>query len=412
MKEKVPMGPQGRELRRKLTRRAYVAVLAYTVLCSALLLLASALGLDDGLADRVASATSEWVYLTEDQYKTFLENNLGVDGRRWDVWPAGSGTFAVRDLTTYYAIKSLKIPLAAALYCAGLMAVLLSVINRSVRYFNELSLAVTRLLEDGQSAISLPSDLRIVESELSRIQELSLANDRAAEAAEARKNELVAYLAHDIKTPLTSVIGYLQLLDEEPELSVEARSRYAGVALDKARRLDAMMDEFFEITRYNLKSMPIERQTVDMFILCSQAADEVYPLASARGIDVNVHTSGKRDAFADPDKLARVLSNVLRNAVSYADRESAVSLKLEGLEKEMVIRIENRGREISPEHLNAIFEKFFREDGARATEKGGAGLGLAIAKEIVVAHGGSIAAESDNGVTVFTVRLPRDSRGT
>lgn len=400
------MGPQGRELRRRLTKRACATVLAYTALYLALLLFVNAFGLG-GLADKVADATSEWVYLTEDQYAAFLENNLEGGDRRWDVWLTEDGTFAVRDLSTYYAVKSLKAPVAAVLYCAGLVAVLLAVLNRSVRYFNELSLAVARLLEDKGSPISLSPDLRIVESELSRLQELSLANDRAAEAAEARKNELVAYLAHDIKTPLTSIIGYLQLLDEEPELSVDARSRYAGIALEKARRLDSMMEEFFEITRYNLKSMPIERRKVDLFILCSQAADEIRPSASARGIAVNVRTLGERDAFVDPDKLARVLSNVLRNAVSYADQRSTVSLELEGSEEEAVVRIGNHGREISPEHLDAIFEKFFREDGARTSERGGAGLGLAIAKEIVSAHGGRIFAESENGATVFTVVLPR-----
>lgn len=400
------MGPQGRELRRRLTARTCAVVAAYTAFYLALLLLVQLFGME-GLAERVADATSEWIYLTEEQYRTFQEYNIGVDGRYWDVWPTEEGTFGVRDLTTYYVIKSLKVPMAFTLYCIGLVVILLAMLNRSVRYFNELSFAVARLLEDKGSAIDLPPDLHIVASELSRIRERSLADDRTAEAAEARKNELVAYLAHDIKTPLTSIIGYLQLLEDEPELPVESRSRYAGVALEKARRLDAMMDEFFEITRYNMKSIPIERQKVDMFILFSQAADEVYPLASGRGIDVDVQTSGNRDAFIDPDKLARVLSNVLRNAISYADQGSTVSMRLEGREKEMVLCVENQGREISPEHLDAIFEKFFREDGARATEKGGTGLGLAIAKEIVIAHGGSISAESKNGVTAFTIRLPR-----
>lgn len=88
-----------------------------------------------------------------------------------------------------------------------------------------------------------------------------------AEAAESRKNELVAYLAHDIKTPLTSVIGYLALLAEEPDLPYEKRERFASAALDRARRLDGMMDEFFEITRYNLGSIPVEREQVDVVML-------------------------------------------------------------------------------------------------------------------------------------------------
>ncbi len=113
-------------------------------------------------------------------------------------------------------------------------------------------------------------------------------------------------------------------------------------------------------------------------------------------------------AFADPDKMARALSNIARNAVAYAERDSKVLVDVSRSDSRVRVSIENRGKEISSAHLESIFEKFFREDGARTTNRGGAGLGLAIAREIVQAHGGTIAATSENGRTVFTVEIPAD----
>lgn len=407
MARRIPMGPQGRALRRSLTARTCVVVAIYTA-CYLLFLLAAQLLVVNNIADAIADATSNWIYLSEDQYLAFQKSDMAGGFQHWDTWILEDGSYAVRDLTLYHLVRSLKVPAGIALYCLGLAIILLFTLNRSLSYFNELSFAVTRLLGDKNSPVELSPDLAIVSSELSRIRERSLADDRAAKAAEERKNELVAYLAHDIKTPLTSISGYLQLLEEAPELSEEARSRYAGIALEKAQRLEGLMDEFFEITRYNLKSIPLERRRVDMFILCTQAAEELYPQANDRGIRIEVSFEGEREAFVDPGKIARVLSNVLRNAVAYADAGSTVLLRVEGDEAALAVFIENEGQEISSEHLESIFEKFFREDGARSSCKGGAGLGLAIAREIVNAHEGSISATSENGRTVFAIRLPRN----
>ena len=142
-----------------------------------------------------------------------------------------------------------------------------------------------------------------------------------AEAAESRKNELVAYLAHDIKTPLTSVIGYLALLAEEPDLPYEKRERFASAALDRARRLDGKMDEFFEITRYNLGSIPVEREQVDAVMLAEQVADELLPAASGRGVSIAVHAPDRpADSFIDLYKMARVLGDILKNAVALSSQ--------------------------------------------------------------------------------------------
>ncbi len=282
------------------------------------------------------------------------------------------------------------------------------VLRRSIRYFDELSCAVGGLLADHSAPVELSDDLSIVRAELTAVRERSLADDRAAQAAETRKNELVAYLAHDIKTPLTSVIGYLELLRDNPDLPEETRERYARVAFEKAERLDSLVDEFFEITRYNLKSMPIERERIDVGMLVEQVADELFPDAEGKGVAIEVEAEDGVRAFADPDKMARALSNIARNAVAYAERDSTVLMRAS---REELYGAHCRGESWQGNLGGAsggVFEKFFREDGARATNGGGAGLGLAIAREIVQAHGGGIAVSSEAGRTVFTVEIPSD----
>lgn len=362
----------------------------------------------DGFANAIADKTSSWVVYTWEGYSAAVEDGVIPEQAQTIVSQDGS-TVSVRDLTVYNALKSLKVPVVVIVYLAGLMVVLTVQVNRMLRCFSEVVGAVGALLSDRSQPVALSPELALTQGELNAIREASLADERAAVAAERRKNELVAYLAHDIKTPLTSVVGYLGLLDEARDLPAETRERYVSRALGKAERLETLIDEFFEITRYNVQSIPIERQTVDVALFCEQVADEFFPEAASRGIEIDVSAPADERFFVDPGKLARALGNVVRNAVAYAEPGSAVTLEawFSASAGAWMLRVRNRGREISAVHLQSIFDKFYREDSARATDSGGAGLGLAIAKEIVAAHGGVIEAESDAGVTTFTVRIPQ-----
>lgn len=324
----------------------------------------------------------------------------------WQVERTSNGTYEMRDIAIYSFVKSFKLPLAFLLFVAGWLFIIFHALNRSLRYFDELSEAVGKVIGDKDAPIDLPPDLSIARNELAVIRSQSLADERAAKTAEQRKNELVAYLAHDIRTPLTSVLGYLDLLRESDDLPRDTLRKYADIAYTKAERLEILINEFFEITRYNLSAIPIERETVGVRLFCQQVAEAFFPEASARGIRVSVDVNATDQFFIDPDKLARALGNVLRNAVAYADANSVIALTARQDARFTTITVANRGREISQTHLESIFEKFYREDGARSTRSGGAGLGLAIAKEIVAAHHGDIEAESQRGVTVFTLRLP------
>ncbi|WP_050978515.1 sensor histidine kinase KdpD [Eggerthella sp. YY7918] len=403
---------QARALRRRLFTRLATKLAVFTVAFGCLMFLVEMFVVSD-LANWIADNTSEWIYLTVDEYNQLHQEILSSDGSiaesAWDFWPVEDGMFAARDLTIYQAIRSLKIPLAIAIYLLGCIAIMFTELNRSLKHFDTLSAAVTKLLSDTHTTVKLPDELGIIRAELMEIRERTLSDERAAVAAERRKNELVAYLAHDIKTPLTSVLGYLSLLRETSDLPRAARQEYADIAYAKAERLEGLVDEFFEITRYNLQAIPIERERVDIALFCRQVADEFFPDADERGVTLKVEAPSDETFFVDPDKLARALGNVVRNAVAFAHAHSEVRLEASMMGEHVRIAVTDCGREISPAHLQSIFEKFFREDAARSTHRGGAGLGLAIAREIVTAHGGTIAATSEAGVTTFTIEIPRDA---
>lgn len=239
---------------------------------------------------------------------------------------------------------------------------------------------------------------------------------RRLEDEAARRGDLVTYLAHDLKTPLTSVIGYLSLLDEVPDMPAAQRERYTGVALDKACRLERLVNEFFDITRYNLTHIELERAPVDLAALLAQLADEFYPALAAHGNTARVTVEGTPRTTddtgaplmvtADAARLARVLGNLLRNAIAYSDEGTEVALRAARDGGVVRIQVADTGVTIPSHKLRTIFDKFYRLDEARASATGGAGLGLAIAREIVELHGGTIAAASEDGVTTFTVELP------
>ena len=228
----------------------------------------------------------------------------------------------------------------------------------------------------------------------------------------ARRSDLVTYLAHDLKTPLTSVIGYLSLLDEVPDMPEVQRVRYTGVALDKACRLERLVNEFFDITRYSLTNI----EPVDLAGLLVQLADEFYPALAAHGNVARVTVAGTERTVeqpgeplvvtADAARLARVFGNLLRNAIAYSDEGTPVEIGAAAGEGSVVVTVSDTGATIPSHKLRAIFDRFFRLDESRGSATGGAGLGLAIAREIVELHGGTISAASENGRTTFTVELP------
>ena len=279
-------------------------------------------------------------------------------------------------------------------------------ISRPMQYLDALAQAAQALAHPTGDPITLPSGLEQTETQLNLVREKALRDAMAAKEAEQRKNDLIVYLAHDLKTPLTSVIGYLTLLRDEPDLSPALRSRYTGVALDKAERLEDLINEFFDITRFNLTHLELEKRPVDLTRMLQQVASEFAPMLEEAGLTCRLFLPEKLLYPCDPDKLARVFDNLLRNACHYSTPGTEVRIAAEAGEDGLSLTFANTGVAIPPEKLGRIFEQFFRLDSSRASGTGGAGLGLAIAKEIVQLHSGTITAQSEDGVTTFTVCLP------
>jgi two-component system sensor histidine kinase VanS len=279
------------------------------------------------------------------------------------------------------------------------------IFSNFMRYFDEVNDGIDALIRGGDAQIELSAEMAFMEQKLNALKRTLEKREQDAKLAERRKNDLVIYLAHDIKTPLTSVVGYLSLLDEAPDMPAEQKARYAHIALDKAYRLERLIDEFFEITRYNLQAITLSKKDFDLYYMLVQMTDEFYPQLSANGKRAAVRASENLTIYGDPDKLARVFNNILKNAIAYSPDNSVIDITAAISGGTATIVFSNAGS-IPKDKLASIFDKFYRLDSARSSDTGGAGLGLAIAKEIVVSHGGRIYADSDGKQTSFTVELP------
>ena len=281
-------------------------------------------------------------------------------------------------------------------------------LSRPFRYLDAVIHAAELLAHPSEEPIELPVPVRSIEDELNLVREQALRNALIAKEAEQRKNDLIVYLAHDLKTPLTSVIGYLTLLKDEPQISEQMRERYTTIALDKAQRLEDLINEFFDITRFNLTTLTLDPETVNLSRMLEQIVSEFVPVLAEKQLHWKTEIEPGIMLLCDADKLQRVFDNLIRNAVSYsyAKTEVFLSMKRNGQGSRVVVQVHNHGRTIPPEKLSHIFEQFFRVDASRASATGGAGLGLAIAKEIVELHRGEIRAESAEECVAFTVELP------
>lgn len=293
--------------------------------------------------------------------------------------------------------------LLTILVCA---IVIIATDRRSRREIDRLLPSVRAIAEMDDSLIELPEEYKDVENQLNAIKNTAIKNERLAREAEQRKNDLVVYLAHDLKTPLTSVVGYLTLLRDEPDISPEMRQKYTNISLEKARRLEALINEFFDITRFNLQNITLEKTQFDLVLMLQQIVDEFYPAFSQKGITCHISADDRLMIEADADKLSRVFDNLLKNALSYGEPYTGLTVSIHQQGGRAVVEVANHCPQIPEHKLSSIFERFYRLDSARSANTGGSGLGLAIAKEITELHGGVISAESSPSLTVFRVELP------
>ncbi|POP33834.1 GHKL domain-containing protein [Lactonifactor longoviformis] len=314
----------------------------------------------------------------------------------------------------WYALKSFLYP-AFLVFVLGVVFLVRWLAARMAKKKNQQDIGkiadILRKFQENQKEIPpLPGDYARIEAQLHQIREKEVRQVRILEKETRKRNDLITYLAHDLKTPLASVIGYLSLLDEVPEMPPAQKAKYIGITLDKAYRLEELINEFFDITRFNLQAIQINLGRANLGFLLQQLGEQFYPILEQQRKKVVIETPEELWIWADGEKLARVFNNILKNAIAYSYEDTVIEIRACRTEDKVKITFSNLGDPIPPNQLETIFEKFFRLDSSRSTHTGGAGLGLAIAKEIVQAHGGEIYAESGEERTVFTVMLP-DRKG-
>ena len=322
----------------------------------------------------------------------FFENSLSdlVARLNYDLY---SWIVYNRDIVVYVYIG---IVLAVIIY---------KFISKYVNSINEVYNSLDLILKENNETIKLPSEVNEFTEKLNDIKNDYITSKNNAKEAEQKKNDLIMYMAHDLKTPLTSIIGYLTLLNDEKNISKELQEKYIKIALDKSLRVEELTNQFFDITRYNLHSMPINKTELNITYLLKQLIDECYPMLEKNNLKCVLNAPDKVNYLGDGDKLARAFGNLLKNAISYSYKDTVIEINVtEELDK-LYITFRNKGAKIPDYKLEKIFEKFYRGDESRTSSTGGAGLGLAITKEIIELHSGKISVKNDDEYIEFDIIL-------
>lgn len=309
------------------------------------------------------------------------------------------------DFFLYYKAVEQKPAIISIISIFVMLIVSFFVIRKTMNNITIITSSINQIINNPDSQVKLPTSLAIVENKLNNIRiDLIKSRDEAKEA-ENKKNDLIMYMAHDLKTPLTSIIGYLTLLTEEKQISKELQEKYIKIALDKSLRVEELTNQFFEITRYNLHDMPINKKKIDLSFLLEQLLEECYPMLQEKMLEYKVTKPEHVYFMGDGDKLARAFGNLIKNAINYSYENTQIEILLEQNAEKINITFKNKGDKIPEYKLDKIFDKFYRIDESRASKSGGAGLGLAITKEIVELHGGNIHVANENDFIEFHIEL-------
>lgn len=288
---------------------------------------------------------------------------------------------------------------------AGFFILTYIAIKKPMKYLDNVINAAKSLAKPTDIPIELPEEMTDIQNELNLAREQALSNIRLLRETEQRKNDLIMYLAHDLKTPLASVIGYLNLLNDESEIPAPLREKYLSIALSKSERLEYLINEFFEISRFNLSNITLQYSKINLTLLLDQLIYEFKPILKEKNLTCCLNAENNIMLNCDADKIQRVFDNLLRNAVIYSFSDSEIEITVTVNNNNIIIKFINHGNTIPGDKINRIFEQFYRLDTSRSTS-GGAGLGLAIAKQIVELHNGIITAKSYDELIIFTVTLP------
>jgi two-component system sensor histidine kinase VanS len=269
----------------------------------------------------------------------------------------------------------------------------------AVRNISEGDLNTPVEVEGDDEFASMAASLNRMEADIRELM------DKEREA-ERTKNELITNVAHDLRTPLTSIIGYLELLSVGGPLGEEQKQKYIDIAYTKARRLEKLIEDLFGFTKMNYGKATMCVGNVDIVKLLEQLLEEAYPSFAEQNLTYELKSNTASQMItADGNLLARLFDNLINNAIKYGADGKRVEVKVQTEGEIVTVFVTNYGYVIPAGELPLIFNKFYRVEQSRSSSTGGTGLGLAIVKNIVDMHGGSISVASDMNGTVFTVKL-------
>ncbi len=282
--------------------------------------------------------------------------------------------------------------------------------RHQVHYMQKLSLAMHNIANgDLTTTVEIEGDNELSEiaMELNQMAEKVRALMEREREAERSKNDLITNVAHDLRTPLTSIIGYLELLSSNRPMDDAIRQKYLSIAYQKSRHLQLLIEDLFGFTRLSYGKITAQMDELDIVNLLEQLLDEFYPIFEQNHLEYNYTANvPSKMIIGDGMLLARLFDNLLNNAVKYGNDGKSINVVLTAEEETVTIDVINFGTIIPANELDAIFQKFYRMEQSRSTQTGGTGLGLAIAKNIVDVHSGTITAQSSLNGTIFKVTLP------
>ena len=273
------------------------------------------------------------------------------------------------------------------------------------------------LIADGQYDRRIPfrlsGDMGQVVNSINRLVDSTVNALEDERAIEKSKDELITNVSHDIRTPLTSIIGYLGLIVNQPNVESADAKRYAEIAYSKAEQMKLLVDDLFEYTTTRPNGAPLRLNDIPIVNFLEQVAADFELEAQKRKMAIEV-LPNNRDVVLelDAEKMVRVINNLLSNAIKYGHEDSVITMEVLRNDGVVTIAVRNAGDPIPKEVLEQLFARFYRAEASRSKETGGTGLGLAIAENIVKSHGGMMYAESENGQTSFYVCLPEENQGS
>ncbi|MCU6797467.1 HAMP domain-containing histidine kinase [Paenibacillus sp. WQ 127069] len=225
--------------------------------------------------------------------------------------------------------------------------------------------------------------------------------------AERTKNELITGVSHDLRTPLTSILGYLELIESDRYKDEVELRYYTNIAYEKTKNLKKLIDYLFDYTSLHGNDPVLKKTKINMYGFLKQLAEEFIPALTKAGMSYRLASDDEMVYIhADGNQLVRAYENLISNAIRYGREGKYVDIQIRTSSSEAIVEIINYGEVIPQMDLPYIFERFYRAEKSRSSQTGGTGLGLAIAKSIIEVHGGQIAVHSNRSMTVFETRFP------